>query len=122
MTFVSAATKSEHSVDLRALGIETAVIQLNDSSFDQFVDQLQPDIVLFDRFMIEEQFGWRVEAACPDAVRLLNTEDLHFLRKARQEAVQQKRPFLKNIPLQLCRHNQIVPTLHLKAVCGLLVP
>jgi hypothetical protein len=25
-----------------------------------FVKQLQPSIVLFDRFMIEEQFGWRV--------------------------------------------------------------
>ena len=92
ITFVSAAAESEHQVDLRALGVETAVIQLNDSSFDDFVAELNPDIVLFDRFMIEEQFGWRVEATCPDALRLLNTEDLHFLRKARQEVVQQKRP------------------------------
>lgn len=92
ITFVSAATESEHQVDLRALGVETAVIQLNDSSFDNFVAELDPDIVLFDRFMIEEQFGWRIEEQCPNAVRLLNTEDLHFLRKARQEAVQQKRP------------------------------
>ena len=44
-------------------------------------------IVIFDRFMTEEQFGWRVMDQCPSALRILNTEDLHFLRKARQEAV-----------------------------------
>ncbi len=36
--------------------------------------------------MLEEQFGWRVEQQCPNALRLLDTEDLHFLRLARQQA------------------------------------
>ena len=39
---------------------------------------------IFDRFMIEEQFGWRVEKACPQALRVLDTSDLHCLREARQ--------------------------------------
>jgi hypothetical protein len=43
-------------------------------------------MVMFDRFMLEEQFGWRVEQQCPHALRLLDTEDLHFLRLARQQA------------------------------------
>jgi hypothetical protein len=34
--------------------------------------------------MIEEQFGWRVAENCPNAVRILDTEDLHCLRLARQ--------------------------------------
>jgi glycosyltransferase involved in cell wall biosynthesis len=37
--------------------------------------------------MIEEQFGWRVAENCPNALRILDTEDLHSLRKVRQEAV-----------------------------------
>jgi glycosyltransferase involved in cell wall biosynthesis len=41
--------------------------------------------VLFDRFFTEEQFGWRVEQACPNALRILDTEDLHSLRHARQQ-------------------------------------
>lgn len=94
ITFATPATESEHQVDLQALGVDPVAIQLNDSSFDAFIAGLQPDVVLFDRFMMEEQFGWRVEAQCPHALRLLNTEDLHFLRKARQEAVKQKRPLL----------------------------
>jgi hypothetical protein len=44
------------------------------------VKELNPAVVLFDRFMMEEQFGWRVSENCPDALRLLDTEDLHCLR------------------------------------------
>ena len=40
----------------------------------------------FDRFMTEEQFGWRVEKTCPQALRVLDTEDLFCLRRARQQA------------------------------------
>jgi len=42
---------------------------------------------MFDRFMMEEQFGWRVEKHCPDALRILDSEDLHFLRHARHAAI-----------------------------------
>jgi hypothetical protein len=35
--------------------------------------------VLFDRFMMEEQFGWRVAENCPNALRILDTEDLHIV-------------------------------------------
>jgi glycosyltransferase involved in cell wall biosynthesis len=37
--------------------------------------------------MLEEQFGWRVAEACPDALRILDMEDVHALRHARHEAV-----------------------------------
>ena len=41
--------------------------------------------------MMEEQFGWRVEKSCPDAMRILQTEDLQHLRNARHQAVKQNR-------------------------------
>lgn len=88
VTFASAATPSSHMADLGSLGVRKASIELNSSSFDRFIRQLQPDLVLFDRFMIEEQFGWRVAQHCPDAVRVLDTEDLHCLRDARHRALQ----------------------------------
>lgn len=89
--FASAAERGPHRADLTALGIREVNIALNCSSFDHWIAELQPDVVLFDRFMLEEQFGWRVEAACPNALRLLDSEDLHFLRAARQEAFKEKR-------------------------------
>lgn len=84
--FASPAEKSPHRFDLSQWQIGEEQIQLNDSSFDEQLKQWQPDMVMFDRFMLEEQFGWRVEQQCPNALRLLDTEDLHFLRLARQQA------------------------------------
>ena len=86
ITFVSAAAESEHAADLKSKGIGTASIQLNNSSFDRFIQKLTPGAVVFDRFMTEEQFGWRVAEYCPGALRILDTEDLHCLRTARQKA------------------------------------
>ena len=84
--FASPAEKGPHRFDLGQWHISEEHIQLNDSSFDEQLKQWQPDVVMFDRFMLEEQFGWRVEQQCPNALRLLDTEDLHFLRLARQQA------------------------------------
>jgi len=86
ITFASTSQKTEKSFDLGALGIQEAPIELNSSSFDTFVKELQPNVVLFDRFMVEEQFGWRVAENCPKALRILDTEDLHCLRKGREQA------------------------------------
>jgi len=91
ITFASPAAVGAHKTDLTEYGVTETAIELNNSSFDAFVSQLQPDIVWFDRFMMEEQFGWRVEKHCPDACRILDTEDLHCLRQARHQAVKQGR-------------------------------
>jgi len=93
ITFASTALNLEFSEDISALGVVTRTIELNSSSFDDFVKELNPKIVLFDRFMIEEQFGWRVSESCPNALKILNTEDLHCLRQARQQAVKENREF-----------------------------
>jgi len=93
ITFASPAQLSEHMVDLEGLGIHCQGIELNNESFDEFITELNPDLVLFDRFMMEEQFGWRVEKFCPNALRVLNTEDLHSLREARQKAIKKETTF-----------------------------
>jgi O-antigen biosynthesis protein len=84
--FVSSATKTPHSAPLEDWGVNTDFIVLNDASFDNQLQEWQPDIVVFDRFMTEEQYGWRVSEQCPNAVKILDSEDLHFLRKGRERA------------------------------------
>ena len=84
--FCSAAMRSDYSLDFDDLNIATQQIELNSSSFDDYIKSQNPDIVIFDRFMVEEQYGWRVGENCPDALRILDTEDLHCLRLARQVA------------------------------------
>jgi glycosyltransferase involved in cell wall biosynthesis len=90
ITFSSPAGPGEHKADLAVLGIREVAIELNNSSFDAFITELAPDIVLFDQFMMEEQFGWRVEKHCPQALRVLETSDLQSLRHARHQRLKSR--------------------------------
>lgn len=93
ITFCSPAQDSDFMVDLADYDVDKVSVALNDPSFDTYIKELQPHVVVFDRFMIEEQFGWRVAEHCPEAIRILDTEDLHCLRLARQHAFKDKRTF-----------------------------
>lgn len=95
VVFASATDDSEYRYPIEDIGVEIKKIALNDSSFDTYIEDAKPEIVLFDRFMTEEQFGWRVEKNSPDSIRILDTEDLHCLRKARQKAFKENRAFEK---------------------------
>lgn len=96
VTFSCTASDSDHMIDLEAIGVSKKPILLNCSSFDLFIKTLQPTLVLFDRFMTEEQFGWRVAEHSPEALRMLDTEDLHCLRLARQNAFKAGKDFTHN--------------------------
>lgn len=93
ITFCSPAQDSDFMVDLADYDVDKVSVALNDPSFDTYIKELQPHVVVFDRFMMEEQFGWRVAEHCPEAIRILDTEDLHCLRLARQHAFKDKRTF-----------------------------
>jgi glycosyltransferase involved in cell wall biosynthesis len=93
VTFASASQKNEKSISLNFLGVEEVSIELNNISFDHFVKKLNPTMAVFDRFMMEEQFGWRVAENCPNAIRVLDTEDLHFLRKTRHQQLKKGEEF-----------------------------
>lgn len=93
ITFASPAGQSPYSADLEQMQINSVKTEMNNSDFDHFVKELNPAIVVFDRFMVEEQFGWRVAEQCPGALRILDTEDLHCLRRARQKAFKEFREF-----------------------------
>ncbi|WP_103865665.1 glycosyltransferase [Aquimarina sp. I32.4] len=93
ITFASTAIQTEHMVNLDELNITQTTIEINNLNFDTFIKELQPDTILFDRFITEEQFGWRITKHLPHALKILNTEDLHSLRKTRHEAYKKKTEF-----------------------------
>jgi len=90
--FACAAEFSDYCANLAQLGISIQKIKLNDSTFDNVIKQLQPKLVFYDRFISEEQFAPRVQEHCPDAINILDTQDLHFLRRARQKALKSGQP------------------------------
>jgi hypothetical protein len=90
VTYASPAKENDFSDRLRALGLKTFSCQANDPKFDDFLKELTPDVVIFDRFVTEEQFGWRVEETTPAALRIVDTQDLHSLRRAREAALKKQ--------------------------------
>jgi hypothetical protein len=100
LTFASTAADSDHMINFSEWNVSKVSIRLNDSDFNTFIQELNPSMVVFDKFMMEEQFGWRVEKYCPHALRILDTIDLHCLRVARQKALKEKRTFSTNDLLQ----------------------
>ncbi|WP_373029267.1 glycosyltransferase [Sulfurovum sp.] len=93
--FATPSQPTEHMIDLASEGISSKNITLNCDSFDTYITEYQPDIVMFDRFMMEEQFGWRVEKNCPNALKILDTEDLQCLRHARHQSHKADRELTK---------------------------
>ncbi|MFT6732534.1 MAG: glycosyltransferase involved in cell wall biosynthesis [Polaribacter sp.] len=94
--FSTPAQKTDFCLELKQENIETKEIQVNSETFDHFISELKPTAVLFDRFLMEEQFAWRVEKYSPASLRILDTEDLQCLRGARQLALKENREFNKN--------------------------
>ena len=100
VTFACAAQKTNNELSLEELGVQEKSIELNSASFDDFIKKLNPTIVVFDRFLTEEQFGWRVTENCPNALRILDTEDLHFLRKVRHQQYKKGEQFTNEALLE----------------------
>ena len=96
ISFACTAQRTEHMADLNKLNIDCVDIKLNCASFDDFIKKLQPDVVMFDRFMMEEQFGWRVSEQCPQALRILDSEDLFCLRHGRHDAYKKNQTLIES--------------------------
>ena len=53
ISFLSAAAVSENSYNLSELGVKSYIIKINDSSFEELISVLDPEIILFDRFITD---------------------------------------------------------------------
>lgn len=87
ITYVSPSSENTFCQQLRDAGITCHTYLPNDSRFDEFIRELKPNFAVFDRFILEEQFGWRIRENSPQTVRIVDTEDLHFLRRTRHTAL-----------------------------------
>ena len=62
---LSAAQNTPLSDDLQSLGIHCQSISENDSNLEVLLREVAPQIVVFDRFITEEKFSWRVKQQLP---------------------------------------------------------
>jgi hypothetical protein len=86
----SDAEPNGHEQVLRDLGCQTLRVAPNDDGFDSQLVAVDPQMVVFDRFSMEEKFSFRVWRNCPNALRVLDTVDLHSIRLARGKQLKQQ--------------------------------
>jgi len=70
-------------------GVSLFQVNLNDCSANDLLKDFRPDVVIFDSFIAEEQWSWRVTTHCPEALRITDSQDFHSLRLLRKQLNEQ---------------------------------
>jgi glycosyltransferase involved in cell wall biosynthesis len=69
------------------MGAETRRMKANrGDELRALVEAARPDCVVFDRFLAEEAYAGRLREIAPSVVRVLDMQDAHALRRARERA------------------------------------
>ncbi|MGZ3693785.1 MAG: hypothetical protein ACXWQO_06265, partial [Bdellovibrionota bacterium] len=87
ITAISPSRLSPYSVELESMDISVLTCPANSAAQDDFLRAINPTLVIFDRFVMEEQFGWKARELWPSAVQVVDTQDLHSVRRAREAMV-----------------------------------
>ena len=76
------------------LGVRCERCELNraDRLLRLVAEDVDPDVVVFDKFPTEEAYSWIVRRAAPSALRALDMQDSHALRLWRQRRVETTAP------------------------------
>ena len=80
----SPCAENEAMREWEALGVRCRHCPANESGVESFLAPAQPTLVIYDRFVMEEQFGWRLRQLWPAALHVIDTQDLHAVRRARE--------------------------------------
>lgn len=88
---VSPSRLNEHTEALaRDHNVQCVQADANTDTFQKLLLETSPQLVLFDRFIAEEMYGWQAKKYAPEAARVLDLQDVHFLRKAREFLVKKQ--------------------------------
>ncbi|KAF1331607.1 Glycosyl transferase group 1, partial [Globisporangium splendens] len=88
---VSPSRVNEHTEKLAIEhNVQCVQADANTDTFQNLLLETSPQVVIFDRFIAEEMYGWQAKKYAPDAVRVLDLQDVHFVRKAREFLVKKQ--------------------------------
>eukprot|EP00697_Spironema_sp_BW2_P003214 gnl/Spiro4/14292_TR7688_c0_g1_i1.p1 gnl/Spiro4/14292_TR7688_c0_g1~~gnl/Spiro4/14292_TR7688_c0_g1_i1.p1 ORF type:complete len:464 (-),score=121.54 gnl/Spiro4/14292_TR7688_c0_g1_i1:151-1542(-) len=106
----SCAKPAEFTHEMESmLGVRTFQTRPNCPSFGEKLRELKPQIVLFDTFIMEEMFGASVFDNARDALTILDTQDVHFVRHWRQHALLVEKRELSDIAKLPSAHDFVLP-------------
>ena len=86
VTIASFFPTDTFSDELKQLGYECISLRLNDLGLVDYFKSKAYKVAFFDTFLMEEKLVWVIREAIPECINVLDTQDLHFLRRARSKA------------------------------------
>lgn len=90
VAYATPSAPNEHTSILEDSGVRTFQCPPNRSAeIATVLQSTQPDVVIFDRFFAEEMFSFHVRDLLPKALRVLDMQDVHFLREGRRRLAAQ---------------------------------
>jgi len=93
VAFASPSAPNNHTALLQASGIKTFQCPPNRQEEIAYVlHSVKPSIVVFDRFCAEEMYSFWVRDLIPEALRVLDMQDMHSLREARRQIAEKGAP------------------------------
>ena len=92
VTLVSPCKENSASQFWRDLGFSTLCCPSNDRQCLSNLALQAPHLVIFDRFVMEEQFGWQIRELWPQAIQIVDTQDLHHVRRFREQLAKEGLP------------------------------
>ncbi|KAL3663575.1 hypothetical protein V7S43_011462 [Phytophthora oleae] len=88
---VSPSRLNDHTSRLQEeQGVRCIQADANTDVFQKLLLETMPQLVVFDRFIAEEMYGWQAKKYSPEALRVLDLQDVHFIRRAREFAVKKQ--------------------------------
>ncbi|KAG7388567.1 hypothetical protein PHYPSEUDO_012204 [Phytophthora pseudosyringae] len=85
---VSPSRLNDHTTRLEGeQNVRCLQADANTDVFQKLLLETMPQLVVFDRFIAEEMYGWQAKKYAPEALRVLDLQDVHFIRRAREFAV-----------------------------------
>lgn len=88
VSYASPSTPNHHTDLIQSSGVQVFECPPNnEASIKAVLTAAQPAVVIFDRFYAEEMFSFHVKDLLPNALRILDMQDVHFLREGRQQLV-----------------------------------
>jgi glycosyltransferase involved in cell wall biosynthesis len=88
VAYVCSSSVNEYTDRLLDSGVQVFYCAPNrEDAVSNILTSLRPSKVIFDRFYAEEMWSFRVKSLLPEAVRILDMQDVHFLRESRQDAL-----------------------------------
>ena len=87
LSLASTSEKNIFSEKFEKMGLKCWQVLANNHESLEVLKKQNFDAILYDRFVLEEQFSWRLKEFFPQAAIFVDTQDLHFLRRAREEGI-----------------------------------